>query len=473
MMRSSRSRFLWGFAIASAVIFFSITCRQTLSGDRKSVLPQIKLLEKISYFQVVNGAVDQFPSKYRLTYYFENGHPHRWLELDSNKTITTDYIYQYGANWVHTGARYIEPGDDNYSREVVSYSLDSLEKTTTWIDSAGNPFYRMLEYLRPDGKPERAAFVGDELHGFDSAFYTAEGFQSRIFFTNVKGRVFNDRSFSYDSVSENGNWLVRRKIMGDTLQEIHRKELYFHDSATANPFFEGVISLSHLDENGVSFSQDDQWLFFTRSLQWDKQVAYLARKEKGLFTEAFQLSELDTIYNGAISPSGDKVIFSRKQNDTLEIWLAKQRDSSWKELQNLTISSGIQGGYFNWLDEEHIYFYIPDNQGDIVLGSLKDDSLRILKTLNDINSSATEFSPFVAKDRSFIIFTRYQEGDPNQQGFFISKNRSTPDDPKWGDPRKIDALPYGWGAFISSDQQYFFYTNGSDIYGHLLSELDL
>ncbi len=459
-----------GFLVLFIIV---LSCREMVPDERVSSGSRVKLLERISYLPVSSGIIAQTPAKYRLTYYFKNGHPHRWLELDSNKVITTDYLYDYGANWVHVGARYIEPGDDSYSHEVVSYSQDSLEKTTTWIDSAGNPYYKMLEYLRADGQPEKAAFIGDELHGYDSAYYTPEGFESRIFFTNVKGRIFNDRSFKYDSISTNGDWLVRRKFMGDTLQEIHHKEIYYHGDRIANPYCEGVISLSGFDEDGVSLSQDDQLLFFTRSLTWDKKVAYLARKDLGLFTQVLPISELDTIYNGAISPSGNKIIFCRKHGDAFEVWLAKKKGSSWIEIRNLTVSSGIQGGYFNWLDEERIYFYVPDNEGDIVLGLVKNDSLRIVNALDEINTSATEFSPFVAKDRSFIIFTRYLEGDPNQQGFFISKNMFTPEEPEWGVPRKINALPYGWGAFISSDQQYFFYTDGNDIYSHLVSELDL
>ncbi|MDH3247185.1 MAG: hypothetical protein OEM26_21360 [Saprospiraceae bacterium] len=110
------------------LFILALSCGEMVPDEKVSSGPKVKLLERISYLPVSNGIIAQTPDRYRLTYYFKNGHPHRGLELDSNKVITTDYICDYGANWVQVGARYIEPGDDNYSHEGVSYSQDSRRK---------------------------------------------------------------------------------------------------------------------------------------------------------------------------------------------------------------------------------------------------------------------------------------------------------------------------------------------------------
>ena len=139
------------------------------------------------------------PFQYRLTYYYEDGVPHRWMELDSLGRVTTDYIYEYDSNWKQTGARYREESAVDFSIEKVRFENDST-KITEWIDSIGQVYYRMIDNLNKDKKTYRAAFIGDKLHGYDSTFYTKEGFEKRIFFTNTKGKVFNDRIFKYDSI---------------------------------------------------------------------------------------------------------------------------------------------------------------------------------------------------------------------------------------------------------------------------------
>ena len=150
-------------------------------------------VEKIDYYNHPKG--DQhMPFKYRLEYYYKNGKPHRWQELDSTYKVLTDYIYQYDEKWNHTGALYSENSDPDYGIEKVRFENDSTQ-ITEWIDSTGAVYYTMTDNLNMEGKTYRAEFKGDAVHGYDSTFYTKEGFVERIFFTNIKGKVFNDRQF--------------------------------------------------------------------------------------------------------------------------------------------------------------------------------------------------------------------------------------------------------------------------------------
>lgn len=430
--------------------------------------------EKINYFKYPAKHND-IPFQYRLTYYFDNGEPHRWMVLDSSGRVMTDYIYEYDKNWQQTGARYREESVIDFSIEKVRFKNDST-KITEWIDSTGQIYYRMIDNLNKDKKTYRAAFIGDKLHGYDSTFYTKEGFEKRIFFTNTKGKVFNDRIFKYDSIGQNGDWVERRKIMQDTVRELHKREVYYDNNfVSANGrFFEGIVSTGELSENMISFSADESLMFLTRTSDWNNQSAFIAQKKNGIYTVTIPVMGLDTIYNGTISPNGDKIIYSVRTDNKEEIWLVRKGNDEWSNKINLTESSGIQGGYFNWLSESEIYFQTIANEGDIVVGKLKNDVLTIVENLHQLNTEdGTEFSPYIDERKRFIIFTRFTEDDESNQGFFISYNNNDYDNPEWSIPKKLNMLPYGWSANIINNETQFIYSDGEDIYSVPIEVLNL
>ena len=175
--------------------------------------------ERIDYYNVQRGVAESLPFQYRNTYYHTSGEPVRWTVTNAAGDTMTDYQYIYSAEGTLTGGRYKEPGDRTYALEKISLTNDSTQ-LTEWLDSTGQVYYTMIDNLNASGKTYRATFIGDTIHGYDSTFYTSDGFESRIFFTNTKGVVMNDRSFRYDSIAPNGAWIRRYKIRADTVQEM-------------------------------------------------------------------------------------------------------------------------------------------------------------------------------------------------------------------------------------------------------------
>ncbi|MEM6721410.1 MAG: hypothetical protein AAF611_18940 [Bacteroidota bacterium] len=442
----------------------TILCISCTTHEETSSKKATTTFTKTKFYTHPYRATDA-PFKYKLDYFFENGKPHRWIELDSNRKVITEYIYEYDTNWKHIGARYREDGELNYNLEKVSYK-NKTTKITEWLDSLGNPYYRMTDFLNAKGETYRAEFKGDKLHGYDSTFYTVQGFPKRIFFTNTKGKVFNDRSFVYDSITDQNEWIVRKKIMNDTIQEVQIKEIYTADDykTVAGVFYEGIISTSQWSENTFSFTGNEQTMFVSRTEDWSNQFGVLHLKQNGIFSTSIPIPALDTIYNGAISPSGTKILYSKKKDSIEQVYLIRKEAAIWSQPTLFTGSSTINGGYFYWLTEQEVYFYTNAQNGNIVQGKLIGNELTIIDSLATLNTtSGTEFSPYVDREKRFIIFTRYLASDVAQQGFFISYNTGTYDAPIWSNPKKIKALPYGWNAFIINDGTQFLYTNGDDI----------
>ncbi|MAD98427.1 MAG: hypothetical protein CMB99_13970 [Flavobacteriaceae bacterium] len=430
--------------------------------------------ERITYYRAPFTEQSQ-PIKYRVEYYYDNGKPYRWIELDSLGKVETDYFVEYDENWIQIGAKYREEGDPEFSSELVRYKNDST-KITEWTDSIGKVYYTMIDDLNKDKKTYRAAFIGDKLHGYDSTFYNDDGFVRRIFFTNVKGKVFNDRSFVYDSINQNGDWVERKKIMNDTIVEIQRREVFYNTSFTSktNVFYQGILSTGELSENVISFSSNDSLVFFTRTEDWDNQKGFLSAKKNGVYQLPIELKELGTLYNGAVSPSGKQILFCSKGDKGMQLWLTKNENGKWSDKIKIELPNQYEIGYFYWTTETELYFYQEVNDGDLFYGNIEGNQLIIQKSLDNINTSeATEFSPYVDPEKRFLIFTRYQEGNKANQGFFISYNEGDATEPIWQKASKIEGIPYGWSLQIINNGKQFVFTNGEDFLSYPVDKLNL
>ena len=431
-----------------------------------------KALEIIKFYHPnINGDSTLFKTRY--TYYSKKRHPIRWIEIDSSGTQLMDYLCEYDSLGKALFAYYKDPGEKNYSVERITYPNDST-KVTEWLDSTGQVYYTMIDLLNHEGQTIKATFSDNEsIHGYDTTSYNEQGLPNRIFFTNVKGKVFNDRTFEYDKIDKEGIWLKRRKYFGDSLAEIQVKLFKSNPIDETNRYYPEIISNYSLGENMISFTDDLRSAFFTRYDDWSKQTPLICSFENGIIVDVKILSGIGQIYNGAISPSGRKILYSKKSDDNDNIWLSIKSDTSWNEGINLSLESGIGGGYFNWIDEETFVFYTTINGGDIKKGRLKDNALLVVDHYTDLNTDgATEFSPFLDRNNQWIIFTRYREEDPSNQGFFISYSSEEPDK-SWNQPQKIECLEYGWGAFVIKENDAFFYTDGNDVKWVTLSSLAL
>lgn len=239
-------------------------------------------------------------------------------------------------------------------------------------------------------------------------------------------------------------------------------------------FYPELISTGVLEQNYLSFTYDESVVFWTAGNDWQKQLPFLAKKVNGRYTKAERLQVLDTIYNGAISPSGRQILYTVRQDDETSTWLSQQKEGQWLPGINLTEQSGIKAGYFQWYTEKELYLYTPENEGDLAMGRLVRKQLEIEPLPAPINTPrGTEFSPFVGPKKQFLIFTRYLESEPAQQGFFYSHNLGSESEPKWSPPQKIEALPYGWGANLSRDGRTFYFTDGLDIFAIPFSSLGI
>ncbi len=217
--------------------------------------------------------------------------------------------------------------------------------------------------------------------------------------------------------------------------------------------------------NTFSFTSGGDTLFLTLYQDWDVQFPYL-------FTngELQSIPPIDSLYNGAISPSGYQIIYTRN-GDEKTTFMSTRKGETWGTPIELRIKNQNQIGYFHWFDESIIYFYIEENGGDLAVGTLVENSLKVDSTIAGLNTIHTEFSPYVDHDLEYLLFTRYKEGDPQQQGIMYSENIGVQEKVVWAKPRIIEEITYGWSAFVHNEKLH--YTDGHRILSIPISQLSV
>ncbi|WP_445381206.1 VanZ family protein [Robiginitalea sp. IMCC43444] len=343
----------------------------------------------------------------------------------------------------------------------------------------GEPYKQKLVYNYSNGNPYKVLKIDKNGEVFEDFTFQYDSTWNPLNKRNSDKKVAS-HSFETISILEGYSKFTKRNVLkkfrGDTLIGIQLTDHILEEGHPSHSgiYYPGVLSSAQWSENTFSFSENGNRIFMTRTKGWETQFPFIAKKKAGIFTSPFPFERIDSLYNGAISPSGERILYSTRVGDINSIYLLQKENGNWNMPVNLSEKSGITGGYFYWYSEEEIYFYIPDGNGDLVRGELKGGNLRIADRLESLNNpTSTEFSPFVDKDKRFIIFTRYLDGAESQQGFFVAFNKGAMSEPVWGIPVRINELSYGWNAWILKEKKLFLYTNGIDIMGASLDSLSL
>ncbi|MEM6686202.1 MAG: hypothetical protein AAF617_10490, partial [Bacteroidota bacterium] len=223
------------------------------------------------------------------------------------------------------------------------------------------PFKYKLEYYFEDGTPHRWIALNASGTVTSQYIYNYDKNGKHIGAEHKEEDELDHRiarvRYENDSVNNQNEWIIRKKIKNDTIQEIQIKQVYTDNQFTNadGTFYESIVSTKRWSENTFSFTNDEQILFLTRTSDWQNQFGVQHKKQDGLFTSSERIAVLDSIYNGAISPSGTKIIYCGTKANDGQIYLLEKEGDQWQNPINLTKSSGIKGGYFYWLTDTDLF----------------------------------------------------------------------------------------------------------------------
>jgi hypothetical protein len=255
------------------------------------------------------------------------------------------------------------------------------------------------------------------------------------------------------------------------------------ESVSIDVFEPGVISQEGISEGSPDVTADGNTLVFTRYQSYGDQVPYIAeRTESGW--DVRQLTFTDTLYNLAISPDGQRIVYKTRNrpspgadrvNNAFRV--DRKPDGSWGEPVEMQRELK-DAGYFRIAKDGTLYLFINASEGTprgIFTSELNDDgSYSDPKWLSDAVSPfpSVTYSPVVNSDETKIIVNRAglsedEEEKLGKRGLYIHQRY----DFQWDTGRRLQ-LPYSWYSEIMPGGNIIFVYEG-DLYEADIDDLKI
>jgi len=261
--------------------------------------------------------------------------------------------------------------------------------------------------------------------------------------------------------------------------------LVAQSQAEISVFEPGVISMDGISEGSPDITADGNTLVFTRYESYGDQVPYIAERwASGSGWEVRQLTFTDTLYNLAISPDGQRIVYKTRNrpspgadrvNNAFRV--DRNPDGSWGEPVEMQPDLK-DAGYFRIANDGTLYLFINASEGTprgIFTSELNSDgSYSDPVWLSDAVSPfpSVTYSPIINDDETKIIVNRAglseeEEQKLGERGLYIHQKYGF----QWDTGRRLN-LPYSWYAEVLPDGRLIFVENG-DLYEASLEKLGI
>lgn len=244
----------------------------------------------------------------------------------------------------------------------------------------------------------------------------------------------------------------------------------------------GIVSTNHHSHSSIAFSPDGKEAYWTPMFSrpeagYGHSTVFYTKMVNGRWTlpkEApFSKGEENRCDVPFFSPDGDRLYFISRRpvqegGPTSErIWFLERDGDGWSEPKLLDTPANDMDIHWQFsMDMDgNLYFGASSGQdigaGDIYLSRFVGGEYLEPENPGDkINSTDTEFSPFIAPDGSYLIFARVADGGI---GLFISFRN---DDGTWTEAVNMGSAINGSGhalcPLLSPDGEYLFYMSARD-----------
>ena len=263
----------------------------------------------------------------------------------------------------------------------------------------------------------------------------------------------------YEQDKAIGPWATFRET-GDVLDEGNDDNLFYR------PFLNRSLIPDGLEAASPTFTADGKTLVYACYEDWNNKMPFIARyQDKQWKSEPLPI--IDTLYNLAISPNGEQIIFKKNERvggkETSKTYIVNKKGEGWSSPKALPNLSGIHAGYFHFTPDgtlflfarqprTGIYYAHPDKKEGFSKPIWLSDALALEK--------GDGFDVFVHPNKEKLILTQYYPKNKMEElgevGFYCFEKING----KWIRVKRLP-IAYGWGASITPDNKFVFVRNGN------------
>ena len=222
------------------------------------------------------------------------------------------------------------------------------------------------------------------------------------------------------------------------------------------PFFGTDIEVDGLEMASPSITADGKTIVFALYENWQKKVPYLAQFKNGEWQKE-RLEFVDTLYNLAISPDGQTIIYTSKNgslhNVSQSTYSVEKENGTWGTPKELKTLSSMDAGYFQLLENSFLFFYASTPREGIYFSVLDEyGEYSSPQWFSDIVNlkNTTSFDVLMHPDGDRLLVSQYYDekehpelGEPGL--YFYALENS-----EWVRKKRVP-IEYCWGANITPD----------------------
>ncbi|MBT8281616.1 MAG: hypothetical protein KJO16_08560 [Muriicola sp.] len=255
-----------------------------------------------------------------------------------------------------------------------------------------------------------------------------------------------------------GNWTTFKQNgeiedKGDTEHLFYRR------------FFGEEDSIDGYEETSPSFTADGQTMVLARYKEWERKVPFIAYLKKGKWLKE-QLPFVDTLYNLAISPGGNRIIYKvydqLNGKEVSRVYTVDKRDGQWGAPVEIRRLFNLNAGYFQIAPDNTLYFFARSPKTGIFMSKpRKNNKYSRPKWLGEEVSlpDSDSFDVFVHPDKHKLIVSQYYDESKYPERGEVGLYYYEKEADSWIRKKRLP-LSYGWAPSITADGKFVFVRNG-------------
>ena len=420
--------------------------------------PKGVLSETVEVYDPATGAY----KAREITEYALDGRRLRRTEYDAEGNRTLLFLIEHDAYGREAGAWFTESDGSTVYRETFTYSPDGRTQTVLYFYEPDKPADRTEIDLDAEGRERAKRFFRPDgsQYGEEEVNWNDDGTEAGWDFRYLSGKP--GARFEYRYIDAGPDWRRRVRLRDGAPERLEvRTRATLEDPKPTRGtglFAPGTIS-TDASETSPSFTKDGNTMVFARyGDDWATKTPWIAQRgEDGWSAEP--LEALGTVYNLAISPTGNFIAYSRRDGETTQLFRVQRRADGWSEPLAITTAFGLAGSYPQLLPGGDLVFYDAGGAaGDGLYSSRLFTTGYAEATPLYTPGEGSNFDGWLSTDRKTLLVTRCLDDVCDPEGgngiWRIQGEDAGPLDPR---------LPYAWGVQPVPALGILIMTDGDDI----------